>query len=336
MEKILSLKQALFRLCNGEYSIDDIHQVVEVFFTRTRRFLLHRETQHWHFRDEWEERDSEIDDLAMDFIAPLFARDENGVFIELQRYFQTRGNLSDSELMEQIDRLLNSVIRQQSIHLFRQRDRFGRIFHRSLRYVLSKHPEWERTILYGDMIVRNFHNGNTPAPKHLLEELFRETTQSNFSLTTQIEFTIEQLIREFHYVVVVSDILSLARQLHQTNLEQASNKFEQPGDPFLAEYIQLEITSTIQQIDHTILEKYEKSGKLEIREREGFREALKHMLLDFSDGGLEENYYTYLSEHLSSLDNMDIYRKKYRAQFEYLVKKSKEIFSARMKNDLSI
>jgi len=336
MEKKLSLKQALIRLCTGEYSTEDIHQVVEVFFTRTRQFLFHRETQHWHFRDEWEDGSTEIDDLTLDFIAPLFARDENGVFIELQRYFQIIGDLPESVLIEQIDRLLNSVIQQQSIQMFRQRDRFGRIFHRSLRYVLSKHPEWERALLNGEIIVRNFQNGNTPAPKPLLEEIFRETTQSKFTLTNQIETTIEQLIQEYHYVVLVTDVLSQARQLHQINLERASNEFENPRDPFFNEYVQLEISRTVQEINHTILEKYEKSGKLKPREREGFRKALKHMLMDFSGGGFEENYFTYLSEHLSSLDNMDIYRQKYRAQLEYLVKKSKEIFSARIRNDLSI
>lgn len=335
MDKILPLRTALYRLCFGGYTDKDIQYVVEEFFTRTKQFLFHRESRHWRFRGEWKDGVSEIDDLTLDFISPLFARDGNGIFIELQAYFSNIEEISHQELQQQIDRLLNSVIQQQAVYLFRQRDPFGRIFYRSLRYILHKRPEWKREVNNGKQLVRKINTRDKLAPKSIIEEIFL-TKETESSLTSLIETCLEELINVNQFAVPIAELLSLARELNEIALDSIPEQSAELVDPLLVESVRRIIEMTLAHIDQTVLDKYEKSGKLTSGERTGFRDALKKVLFDFANGGIEDNYFTYLSSHIADLNDMKQYRNKFRTQFEYMVKKAKQSFSARIKNDLSI
>lgn len=289
-----------------------------------------------HYRNDWEYGSDEIGDLAFDFIAPLFARDENGVFVELREYFQHFWDVPEEEFIEQVARLLNSLIHQESIRIFRERDPYGRLFYRSLRYILHKHSELVREGSNGTQIVTTSIEKLFPVSPEILEEVFAEVARDNSNLTRQLETTLLQIIKEKNMAVPVNHLKIIATKHYRVLSEEIIQAADTADDSFLKQSIIQAIHYTQQKIDSSLLLKYERDHKLTSEERQAFRCAIKQLLVDFAVEDVEDNYFSYLETNLTSLEKMDEYRERYRTQFEYAVKKAKEIFSARLKNVFSI
>lgn len=336
MKDIQTFRNALKRLCDGNYTRTDIEYVATVLIRETRRFLFHREKKNYQFRGEWENGSAEMRDIALDFIAHLFARDEQNIFIELQHYFASCWELADQQFEEVVYQLLNSVIQQQSIRLFKERDSFGKTFYRSLRYLQNKHSNWKRTFVDGRLVIHHLNNAPVPIPRKELREIVRGSVQNSATLTEQVAHILETAITAYEQAVPVDELLAELRQLTENILDYESPRDTMPVDPFIYEVISKHVKVTLREVDGTILQKYERDGKLTPAEREGFREGVQQILIDFADGGCRSNYYEYLSQSLQSIENVKMYKSQYRTQFEYVAKKAKSIFSANVENALSM
>ncbi|MCF7803968.1 MAG: hypothetical protein K9N46_01530 [Candidatus Marinimicrobia bacterium] len=337
MKNFPKFRDALYRLCTGGYSADDVQIVVGRLSRQARRFLFHREKKQYRFRGDWEDGSLEIDDLALDFIAPLFARDGEGVFIELARYFSQSWTLSDDEFLEEVYQLLNGVVQQQSVRLFRERDPFGRAFYRSLRYMLNKHSRWHRVSIEGKAAVAGKAGNPALIESDEISVVLKESIQGAPSLTEQMEAILHSVLDERGEAILIEEMLTHLRIFTESSLEyiNADQGSEDP-DPFLQTTIKNNIDYTVREVDQTVLSKYEERGKLSSEERLGFRKSLEKVLADFADGGGTLNYFEYLSDSLEPLDCPEVYKTRYRVQFEYVAKKAKDIFSAKIGNALSI
>lgn len=328
-------RSRLDNLISGDYVREDIECVLNAFYREARRFLLHRESHQWQYRGEWEEPSHELRDLTIDFIAPLFARDQEGAFIELREFFHEHSSMSNGEIREKVYQLLNSIIQQQSVRLFKERDPFGRQFYRSLRYLTSKHPDWIQVRDNGQTVIRLRNSNNPVASETEVKAALRKTATATSSLTAQLEAILIYLLEDQKETVVVKNLLKTSRQRAEEELEASIATTENP-DPVTREMITRYIQSTVTEIDNSLLRRYEEQEKLTNRERQNFRDAVKDLLMDFADGGLSEHYYDYLSGVMPELHSIQTYRNRYRSQFEYVAGKAKKIFSAKINNAFSI
>jgi len=297
---------------------------------------MHRENKRYHYQGQWKNGFAEIEDLALDFIAPLFARDESGVFVELQKYFSTSWDLSDREFKEVVYQLLNSVIQQQSIRLFKERDPFGKTFYRSLRYLQNKHENWNRTFINGYLVIAPSSGHPDIMHPDTLVLVLKQCLERHLSLTEQIEQVLNEVIENRQQAVSVEDLLTHTRVLAELTLEGMSPKTSPAVDSFIYNVIESHIKKTVQEVDRTVLSRYETDGKLSSAERESFRKSIQAILIDHADGGCKDNYFQYLSGSLKTLESQELYKQTYRAQFEYVAKKAKSLFSAKVENALSM
>ncbi|MBS1271275.1 MAG: hypothetical protein MAGBODY4_00404 [Candidatus Marinimicrobia bacterium] len=336
MNSLKKFRSSLYRLCSGDYSHQDVQTVVAAITHQARRFLFHREKKQYQYRGQWANGSTEINDIALDLIAHLFARDETGHFVELEKYFSETRELSDEDFKETVFQLLNSVIQQQSIRLFKERDPFGKAFYRSLRYLQNKHTHWMRTFVDGRLVFAlDGENQQIMSPDTMVQ-VIKQSLEGQAPLTEQLEQVLSEVIDNRQQALSVEDLLSHMRVLAQLTLEGITPETSPAVDSFIYNIIEVHIKKTVEEIDQSILYRYEADGKLSPAERKGFRESIRPILTDHADGGCQDNYYTYLAECLDSLDDQETYKSAYRTQFEYIAKKAKSVFSAKVESALRI
>ncbi len=302
--------------------------VVEVFISECKTILYKKLYVKGKFFDE--SIDLDPNDLAMDFIAPSFARDEEGTFVILRDFFQPCLSYQPEEFQTVFYQFLNTIVKKELIRYFQEKDPFGKIFYRSLKYILSKHPEWEKSMnrsLEESISVYGRKLPIADEPDISLALLVSE----NKILTCRIEKCLEVLLTEKQVSVRISDLLKAVRELGME--DTWFGNFSQDIDQPVQMTVSMAISHTVMKIDKLILSKYERENKITPAERKGCREALRELLKEQIQFGSTEKLYDYFIRHVNpDLPNLE-YRQQYRQQFEYIVRKSRKIFSAVLKND---
>ena len=309
--------------------------VVELFANETRRLLIQKEAIGWNVRNFERDSGSEIDQVAIDFIAPLFARDNTGVFTILRNYFLDSQHLDDSGLQATFQKLIFSNTQQELIRLFSERDPIGKILHRSLRYILSKHDIWTKTKTSDNVLV--IANSIPPPVLTIESEITSslEFSTKTVSLTRLMESILVELIENQKQSVPVSLLFQYLRRLVENDIGALENKFE-PEDPILSTTIEQRISDTLKHLDSTILNKYESSHKITKSVRQLFQSSLSDVLKDHADGGTDRSYYSYLKKHATVSISEQDYKRSYKKQFEYIAKIAKKEFSAYIRNDFNL
>ena len=332
VNRFVNMTDSLHRLCEGNYRIDDVTLVVSQF-SNMAKVLIARHSHLKRLTNEWSEFQSEIEDVALDYIAPLFARDETGVFIELKKYFDPVFTDDSPDIESAVERLIYSIIHQESIRIYENRDPVGRIFYRSLRYIMSKHPEWTKEKKPDNSVwIRSPLTNSFDVPETRITEAFKIIDKDTAGLTKTIERGLIELICRSQCSVPVKGVLNTIRQQLKPNGSYVFNG----GDPDIELTVDYHIGKVLTEIDETILVKYVKDRKMVNNERKGFLAALEHVLTDFQRGENGFSYFEYLSKHLPQLTQPETYQKDYRKQFEYVAKKAKRTFSAHIKSDFRL
>jgi len=283
--------------------------------------------------NEWTEHHLELEDKSLDFIAHLFARDEVGKFVELEKYFAPFLIDDKSSIIKAIDRLIHSTIHQESIRLYESRDPIGRVFYRSLRYILTKNSRWKKmgtgseALLTHKKLVKS-----QPVELDKLDNYFVLHDELATSLVKTIESGLYQIIEIEKKSVRIGDILQALRK----HMKILTNQKYFEESKSLEMSIKIHIKETISKIDQKILKKYVLETKINAIERQAYHDALYAILKDFSNNYNGYSYFDYLSIELSSLISKKDYYEKYRRQFEYLAKIAKRQFSAKIKSDFKL
>ncbi len=327
LNSVESIKKALSSLKNGCYDFDDVKNVVS-HFTEVGKSILTRKKHLHYLISDWKDFQIELDDVVLDYIAPLFARDEEGIFIELKKYFEFDSDLS---IEDQIYKLLHSTIHQESIKTFEYRDPIGKVFYRSLRYILSKHPNWEKRKNNGQLVITVSDNETEIATPDRIIETLKLNEEGSTSLVKALESCLSKLLDEDSSPVIVAELLYAIRK--KLAVGPSDSGYHDPSHEMT---VQLHINNTIEQIGIDVLERYVLTNKLSPEESIGFKTALRAMLNDFQENYSNGSYFSYLSRELSELHSEEEYREKYRTQFEYVAKMAKRTFSASIKTDYKV
>ncbi|MFQ6612466.1 MAG: hypothetical protein ACE5D2_05120 [Fidelibacterota bacterium] len=315
------IKSAIKSLCAGEGNKLEVRQVVDYFIQRTCKILIHKTG----LVNEWKDQKGEIIDLALDFIGPLFARDDHGVFYELKQYFESRFSLSEAAFKQEIMKLLLSVVRQESIRIFALRDPVGKIFYRSLHYLLNKYPRWRK----------QEHNSTGPVicTQPEAELVGMDTIQTAFQqskvgiLTRDLEQVLIELVENRQKSVSVIDLLAYIRQTEWGHAGLIG-PLRTDEDPNLTLSLDQMISAVIRTVEKNIIKRYCEKGKLTPEECDRFKCALGSLMRDYTDGGIHQTYFNYLNHSFNGELTSEKYYQSYRHPFEYIVKNAKKIFSA--------
>lgn len=329
-----TVRSDLIALISGNYTHANVYKVVESFTAEMERLLRIKNQFEWYLSVEWEESQQEITDLALDFIAPLFARDGAGKFIELERIFSKIISDEEADLNDSIHWLLLGVVKKEAIRIFQNRDPVGKSVYRTLRYILKKHPQWVRISdpIAGQIITNPEYAGNFADYDRSSSALGEFSHHSPIG-SRSLEPVLVELIDNQNLAVPVKTLLEIIRDAVGYEIIRYFPDWQKES-PVLEMSVSGWIAVTIDDIDTNTLIKYVKSGKLTTAKRKQFITALSNLLNDYADGGFQQSYYKYLNEALETPVTKDYYQKNYRVQFEYLAKTAKQIFSAQVKNAL--
>ncbi len=322
------IREILIHLITGDYHRKDIYGAVHHFADIGKSIIIRMR----HFSSliaDWADFQIELDDVVLDYIAPLFARDEKGIFVELEKYFDFESEL---DINDQIYRLIHSILNQESIRTYEHRDPLGKVCYRSLRYILTKHPKWRKERNeHGELIIVSDDSSFADSTSERIAQLLKFNVDGSTSLVKALEFCLIKLLDTEKINVVVTELLAMVRMKLSLGDDKPIHQ-----DPSLGMTVDIHITKTVKQIDSEILQRYESSKKLLPVERKGFNNALKKLLKDFKQDFSDGSYYTYLAAELADLDSEEVYKEKYRTQFEYVAKVAKQSFSASIKTDFKI
>ena len=322
-------------LISGHYSHQQVHLVVAKFAAESKRLLAQKEFIGWQIRDFQYDSQAELETLAIDFIAPLFARDEQGVFCLLKKQFQPLSNLSNNELFTIFQRLVYAHVHQEFIRLFQERDPVGKILYRSLRYLLGKHSLWVKVKSADNLTVITLSGQQLDVitDSDVILDISK-VLSTDKSLTGIMESYLEKTLVSRRQSVPLHQLFQAFRTMVQHDIEWLGKESAE-NDSIIKLTIDQRISETLKHIDGTMLCKYVATKKLTLDEQQLFRLALRDMLQDFSNGGVSQTYASYLNQHTTIEISDDCYADQYKKQFEYAAKTAKQDFSVRVRTDFN-
>ncbi len=336
MKSLSEFRTALQAMIMGKYTSLDVELVVAQFSNETKRLLIQKESQGWNLRSFSREHQGEMDELSIDFIAALFARDESGIFVVMQNQFGIDLGMDDAQLFSAFQRLVYSHTQQEFIRLFQERDPIGKVLYRSLKYVLTKHPDWIKAKSSNNVYVISAAVFDLePLEADNLHYLRVGMEKAELSLTARMEYLLDKAItvqkRSFPLNILFEELRVFVQQPLDLSYQDSVN-----SDTILDETINHHIARTLSHLDITLLEKYERDQKLTLEERQFFIAAISDILVAFANGGVDRSYAAYLNQHSRFEISADEYKSKYKKPFEYVAKTAKKDFSARIKIDFKL
>ncbi len=365
----MDLYGTLKRVLQGDYSQQDLVQIVDLFQKTALSYLRYLQVSGKRIGGERENLASELEDLALDCIAPLFKRDKHGRFVLLIAYFGA--NLENYKpgdnvhLLSDTRRLVVKKTKQELARIFRERDPEGARLLRNIRVAVRYSDDLHifreagrdwlcfRAYAVADLqaemaaVSENGHSAPQPdtrapglrrhqpvIPEEQLSQLFLSVHKSTDPVSTSLRKILNLLdpLEQYQNCVPVDLVARTIRQAHDESMRSHTERISQQDTPF--EHLQtLEIEQAMSAVDESIWEKlkqYVWRRKLPLNVAEAYRFALRDVLRDILDHPDRVSYYKQLQHYLPNLGYRE-YRQEHRSVFEYLAKLGKRELSDRLK-----
>lgn len=261
--------------------------------------------------------DVTLQELAIDAIAPLFERDNAGLFIRLIKAFKDWNPKIETE--EQVTFFLNRIvaksIEKYASELLRQSDPFFSKILDSVNYLIDKNNYLKKQIIETTYIIENENLvkiGTLPDGKFINElpiELFNDNKNPVSSIFDYIKAKTDKIP-----AIPLNALVLKIKQIKSTNFsftDIISNGNDTEIDSIVNKALAITFTK-MQEI-------YISKGKLELNEAEGIKKAIESIVFDMRDGGINPGLHKYFLEIFTELTFED-YRDRYQNIFEYLFK----------------
>ncbi len=145
--KTSNLAKLVLSICGGKYSQSDLGEFVSLVQKISLSYLKYQEVIGKHIRWERNKNIGELEDLALDCVAGLFMRNEQGMFIQFNKYFlQNSMNLAalaDADIMVLLRRLVIKKTKQELSRIFKERDPEGAKIVRNIKVAIKSSADFE-------------------------------------------------------------------------------------------------------------------------------------------------------------------------------------------------
>jgi len=282
-----------------------------------------------------------LEDLAVDCIAELFARDEEGRFDILQSYFG-RGDLermSEGEFLGLCRRLVFSAVNQQLFRIYGAYDPAFRKLLRNLKGAAHRTEGFHLVEHQGDSWVLISSNGaqlnHTPAipPEYLEVLLTRQISVRDSSVDMLRAF--DRALSDTQGYAHGYPLIGLAAVLRHVLARMEMAEAPEPADAISVEEIDRVITSILPQVITEVGERYVREGKLDQEVLGAYRLAVREILLmEYGHGnGQGVSFYDILSTLLPGTTPTE-YAAIHRSRLEYVVRLCRRRFLEAMQDNL--
>ncbi len=264
-------------------------------------------------------------DQALDFIAHLFQRNAQGVFICFERYLSGCSLQDETLLSGKLTAMLRNTIHQELLKCYRRNDPIGHIFHRNVNYLVQKHENWVkvRSNPFGVFLDLKAGLGHSAG-----EESIRNTIHRNMPNGESFTHYLDRLTEQFLEQQGQKIPLGLLQQ-HVCPLFAPNIPIQYKTDPVFETEADIRSLGhqTVEYISRQYLNKYVRQDKLSSSDAAGMKKALAAFFSDLEAGFDPQTNFEYLNLAIPSVSRQE-YNEKYRSIFEYIMRGAKKYFSA--------
>lgn len=285
------------------------------------------------------------DDLAIDCIAPLFARDPGGRFHRLDVYYTHAAwtTLTDADLLAVTRRLVLSAVHHQLVHLYREHDPSLEKIIRNLRNAIQGCGALEEVRRGGDLWVRcrmetNAQRALPEIPWAFLEGELTGVLQERTPLRTVVAeigrvLETQTLYRKSFALTSLALLLRMVYARFGAGCEAIADGDEAALGQDEADRI---IRVTLAELAAEKHHGYVGKGKVDAGTWAAYMAAVRSILhAEFvRDEGGADSYHEHLTAHLPGL-SVAAYREHHRIHLEYLAKLGRQRFLAVMRKELT-
>ena len=176
-------------ICRGSYQELELTEFVNLIQKISLSYLKYQEVIGKHIRWERSNNLGELEDLALDCVAGLFMRNEDGEFIQFKKYFSQNcddiENLDDVEMMVLLRRLVIKKTKQELSRIFKERDPEGAKIVRNIKVAIKTASDFHSFREMGrEYIYMSFGSDGHEKPKTPAAGTLDETNSSKKMMGT--------------------------------------------------------------------------------------------------------------------------------------------------------
>ena len=127
-------------ICSGNYSPTELVEFVDICQKTSISYLKYQEVLGKNIRPKNSEGANDLEDVAIDCIAGLFTRNDDGEFTQLIKYFnpifEPEEQVDDKVVLMMLRRLVVKKTKQELSRIFRERDPEGAKIIRNIRVAI--------------------------------------------------------------------------------------------------------------------------------------------------------------------------------------------------------
>ncbi len=139
--KASKLPHLVSRICLGQYREMELTEFVNLVQKISLSYLKYQEVIGKHIRWERNKNMGELEDLALDCVAGLFMRNDQGEFVQFKKYFLQSGTdpqtLDEVEILVLLRRLVIKKTKQELSRIFKERDPEGAKIVRNIKVAIK-------------------------------------------------------------------------------------------------------------------------------------------------------------------------------------------------------
>ncbi len=351
--KNANLTQLVYTICDGSYSQASLIQYINLAQKISLSYLKYQEMLGKRISGDAWEADLELADLAMDCIAELFGRDDNGRFPQLKKYYEGKFAempfINDAEVLILTRRLIVRKTKQELSRIFRERDPEGAKIVRNIKVAirtasdlhlfreLGKEyvfhgdiPKWDPSHALTRPVQDYLRRTLTPIPEEILHKLFLDNYHSGDSVSVSIRRLLTALhaLADNQNFCGVDAVVKLVRYVKFDTCRDrlaAGDAVATPADELESKEMEQYITVVMDSIWERLDSQYLRTQKLPVEKAAIYYKALRDVLYDLIQKRDTSSYYRNLKFYMPNLTQME-YRQQERSVFEYLAKLAKKEF----------
>jgi hypothetical protein len=261
--------------------------------------------------------DVTLDELAIDAIAPLFERNDDGVFVKLKTAFENWQPPIETEEKAQffLNNMAAKSVEKYVSELLRDSDPFFSKLLDSVNYQVEKHGFKKKQILGTTYITENEDMkriGCLPDAQFILDlpaELFSDNSTMLPNIFAHLKNQTEK-----ETAIPLNALINKLKRIKSNNFNFA-DKVEFGNELTVESILELALKESFNKLD----ESYFAKGKISKEEKCGIETALSNISLDMKDGGINPGLHKYFLEQFPDITIIE-YQNRYQNIFEYLYK----------------
>lgn len=326
MKNSISVLRILHSICEHNCSRSEMNNLIELAYKTAYTYLNRRNKG---LSKVLLAEDITLQEMAIDSIAPLFARDEAGDFVKLIKAFENWTPKIDSEETAQffVNRLIARSVDKYISEILRESDPFFSKILDTITYLIEKVGYRKHNLIGTTYIVENenfMKTGALPDSK-FINELPLELFYDNINIISKV-FDYIKSNTDKAVAIPLNALVMKIKSVVMSEHRLPESYFNEQGT---------EVDSILNKALNTCIEKmnvsYVEKNKISEIEADRIRQALINITNDLRDGGINSGLHKYLLEQFPQLNFKD-YEEKYQNLFEYLFKILKKEIAEQLKS----